>query len=276
MSYYGNEFPDINSIIFAELTSVSQGSGVYVKLLEYEHLEGFIPETEINKYKVNPEKFLKYNESFPVCVLDIDKTKKLLDLSYKKVREEDRDKFKRNFSYIKKFYNIIKELSNIDDTVDSFEYLLDNVFRKVFNKDTLRLEISTESLFLHLIEQPDEIFTEEKFKLENIYKYIKHITDNLAITPLVTTCDFELVVLEESAPEKIIDILTKNINAEITYLSPKYKITVSALHYKTCDDEIEMIKEQIKKNTKGINCILSFGENKIVKQRNIEYKFKKV
>ena len=72
--------PKVHEIVFAKLSYSKSGIGNYVKLVEYDNIEGLVLCTEITKYKSDLKSLIKNDEVFPLVVLSA--TDKGIDLSY--------------------------------------------------------------------------------------------------------------------------------------------------------------------------------------------------
>lgn len=97
MSYYRTTMPKVNDVVIVTVKNITDG-GVYCNLVEYNNMEGFIISTEVDKGKgkgkgkknVNPKKLFKPNEYYPTIVISVDTTKNRVDLSFKRLKQDDK------------------------------------------------------------------------------------------------------------------------------------------------------------------------------------------
>jgi translation initiation factor 2 subunit 1 len=87
-------------------------NGAYVILLEYEHMEGLILSTEITNKRVKLiNKFLKVGKIETMTVIRVDKEKRYIDLSKKKVQPGEAARAEKFFKKAKMVHNILKQVA---------------------------------------------------------------------------------------------------------------------------------------------------------------------
>lgn len=144
----------------AEVTRV-EGSGIFLKLLEYNNLEGLMMRNELSKrrYRTN-SKLVKVNRRVVVMVLRVDTEGNNVDLSKKRVAPAERIKFYESFKNNAKFHNIMKQVCarcdySLEGLYESFAWklyedfpqgingleLLNNDPEKFFSKYTVPEEV---------------------------------------------------------------------------------------------------------------------------------------
>lgn len=92
-----------------QVTKVHE-NGAYVILLEYENMEGLILSTEVTKKRVKSvNKFMKIGRQETMMVIRVDKEKRYIDLSKKKVQPEEANQAEKFFKKAKMVHNILKQ-----------------------------------------------------------------------------------------------------------------------------------------------------------------------
>jgi translation initiation factor 2 subunit 1 len=87
-------------------------NGAYVVLLEYENMEGLILSTEVTKKRVKlVNKFLKMGKRETMMVIRVDKEKRYIDLSKKKVQATEAITAEQHFKKAKMVHNILKQVA---------------------------------------------------------------------------------------------------------------------------------------------------------------------
>ena len=87
-------------------------NGAYAKLLEYENMEGYLLSTEVTKKRVKlVNKYMKVGKQEPMMVIRVDRDKRYIDLSKKKVLAADAVSTEMNFKKSKMVHNILKQMA---------------------------------------------------------------------------------------------------------------------------------------------------------------------
>lgn len=83
-----------------------------MQLLEYEKIEGFMLSTEVTKKRVKlVQKYMKLGKQETMVVIRVDKEKKYLDMSKKKVLPEEVTATEQRFKKAKMVHNILKQVA---------------------------------------------------------------------------------------------------------------------------------------------------------------------
>jgi translation initiation factor 2 subunit 1 len=87
-------------------------NGAYVVLLEYENMEGLILSTEVTNKRVRLiNKFLRMGKKETMMVIRVDKEKRYIDLSKKKVQATDAFNTEKYYKKAKMVHNILKQVA---------------------------------------------------------------------------------------------------------------------------------------------------------------------
>ena len=87
-------------------------NGAYVVLLEYENMEGLILSTEVTNKRVRlVNKLLKIGNKETMMVIRVDRDKRYIDVSKKKVQQTDAFKTEKTFKKAKMVHNILKQVA---------------------------------------------------------------------------------------------------------------------------------------------------------------------
>lgn len=178
-----DNIPPLDSICFVQLANYNikpTDLGVYVKIIDYDMMEGFIPLTEISKYKINFQKVFKHDKIYPCIVFSYDKH--LINLSFFKIKEEQRSRLIREFVFANKINNIREFLKK-----NSFEtsYLLE---------PTMYESLSVEKMFNEIVETPDKYFNQKESEL---------IKTRINCEPNEAIKQFKLIVCQSDGLNKL-------------------------------------------------------------------------
>lgn len=182
-----DNMPPLDSICFVQLADYNIKStdlGVYVKIIDYDMMDGFIPLTEISKYKINLQKVFKHDKIYPCVVFSYDKN--LVNLSFFKIKEEQRNSLIREFVFANKINNIREFLKK-----NSFE-------TSSLLEPSMYESLSVEKLFNEIIESPDKYFKEKESKL---------IKTKISCEPNEAIKEFILIVCQSDGLNKLKEAL---------------------------------------------------------------------
>lgn len=270
MSYYTKKFPEVNDIVYVTIDSFSKG-GTYCNLIEYDNIKGLILSTELDRHAKDPKKAFKPDVVYPMVVLFISNDDvPNIDLSYKKVKKEDREKLIEKYNCIKKFVQFANEC--VFFTKLSKEIVYDLTIRKIFElfDDEYDNFANINKLYNEILENPD-VFV--KYLKDEHPDLAKDFSDNLKSRITSGNMEveqlFELVIYDEDAVTKLKDVLMCNLeNTNIYYLaSPKYQIIVKGDTQEECDNLIVKCIDVLKEKCNKYKCKFTVTEKNVNKSK---------
>ncbi|KAF5828154.1 eukaryotic translation initiation factor 2 alpha [Dunaliella salina] len=113
---YEQRFPEVDDVVVVEVTKIAE-MGAYVSLLEYNGIEGMILLSELSRRRIRSiNKLIKVGRQEPVMVLRVDKEKGYIDLSKRRVNQEDAEKCEERFTRSKMVHSIMRHVAEITDS----------------------------------------------------------------------------------------------------------------------------------------------------------------
>ncbi|CBK25423.2 uncharacterized protein [Blastocystis hominis] len=113
--------------------------GIYVNLLEYNDIQGFIPASELSRRRIRSiPKLVQVGKVEPSMVTRVDKVKGYIDLSKRRVADDDMKEAEKRYKEAKKVHNIAGILSNrckisIDTVYESIIWPLSAKYQSAYN-----------------------------------------------------------------------------------------------------------------------------------------------
>jgi translation initiation factor 2 subunit 1 len=109
---YENEFPEIDDVVMVQVSSIAE-MGAYVRLLEYNNIEGMILLSELSRRRIRSvNKLIRVNRNEVVMVLRVDKEKGYIDLSKRRVSPEDIQKCEDRFNKAKAVHRVLRQVAD--------------------------------------------------------------------------------------------------------------------------------------------------------------------
>lgn len=266
MYYYNIKVPNINDIVFIKITNYSK-IGTYCELLEYDNIEGFILNTEMDRRVLDPKKQFKYGIIYPVLVLSIND--KGIDLSYKKVKKDTREMLLNQFNNLNKLYSILEEFNYLTKLeleesqkliiwpklmLESQSYLSDA-------KELYETYLKTPSDFLAGVMEEHPIKTTE---------FLNDMKNRLTITKMVIFQNFDFWMFDTNSLDKLKQSLCYSDEVEIRYISsPKYQLIINCNNEQEYDDILKKFVNYMNTVTKEHKCKFLLTDRQIV--QNQEY-----
>lgn len=257
MYYYSKKIPVVGDIVFVNIKNFSS-NGAYCNLIEYNNIEGFILNTELDKYVKSSNKQFEYNKIYPTLVISV--TDKSVDLSYKKIKSYEREKLLNHFNYIKKIIKIIREcvfFTKLDENI-----VCELIMWKLFNGNTLE---SADNTYLQILKNPGILLMYAKEYFDQINSFVENLSSRITVSNIVINQIFELIIYDTNALEKLKQILSY---PHIKYIaSPKYQIVITGNTMDDCDVQINKFSEYILPETSKYKCIFKMLDKQIVKDQ---------
>lgn len=222
--FYAEKFPEVDDVVMVTVQSIAE-MGAYVRLLEYNNIEGMILLSELSRRRIRSiNKLIRVGRDECVVVVRVDKEKGYIDLSKRRVSAEEAKKCENRFSKAKCVSSILRH------TVE----LLHGQGH----------EVKMEDFYERTAWKLDEQYKRPEEKCKASYDYFKK-----AVEDPDALKDLDLTDIER-------EMLMKNIRRRLTPQAMKIRadIQVSCFAYEGIDAVIRAL-------TKGLEC--STEEHKI-------------
>lgn len=113
---YEARYPEADDVVMVQVKSIAE-MGAYVSLLEYNGIEGMILLSELSRRRIRSiGSLIKVGRQEPVMVIRVDKEKGYIDLSKRRVSEEDIQACEERYNKSKMVHSIMRHVA---DTVDA-------------------------------------------------------------------------------------------------------------------------------------------------------------
>ncbi|KAI0295718.1 eukaryotic translation initiation factor 2 subunit alpha [Russula brevipes] len=118
MRYYEARYPEVDELVMVQVRQIAE-MGAYVKLLEYDNIEGMILLSELSRRRIRSiQKLIRVGRNEVVVVLRVDKEKGYIDLSKRRVSPEDITKCEERFMKARTVSSIMRHVASRMPTFD--------------------------------------------------------------------------------------------------------------------------------------------------------------
>ncbi|KAH9929567.1 eukaryotic translation initiation factor 2 subunit alpha [Epithele typhae] len=112
MRYYEQRYPEVDELVMVQVRQIAE-MGAYVKLLEYDNIEGMILLSELSRRRIRSiQKLIRVGRNEVVVVLRVDKEKGYIDLSKRRVSPEDITKCEERYMKSKTIASIMRHVAS--------------------------------------------------------------------------------------------------------------------------------------------------------------------
>ncbi|KZT68610.1 hypothetical protein DAEQUDRAFT_727732 [Daedalea quercina L-15889] len=112
MRYYEQRYPEVDELVMVQVRQIAE-MGAYVKLLEYDNIEGMILLSELSRRRIRSiQKLIRVGRNEVVVVLRVDKEKGYIDLSKRRVSPEDITKCEERYTKSKTVASIMRHVAS--------------------------------------------------------------------------------------------------------------------------------------------------------------------
>ncbi|KAH6916191.1 translation initiation factor eIF2 alpha subunit [Coprinopsis sp. MPI-PUGE-AT-0042] len=139
MRYYEGKYPEVDELVMVQVRQIAE-MGAYVKLLEYDNIEGMILLSELSRRRIRSvQKLIRVGRNEVVVVLRVDKEKGYIDLSKRRVSPEDIVKCEERYMKSKAVASILRHVaSKIPSYGADGQVLTGNPDRDAADRETKR------------------------------------------------------------------------------------------------------------------------------------------
>ncbi|XP_058074295.1 eukaryotic translation initiation factor 2 subunit alpha homolog [Magnolia sinica] len=218
---YEAKYPEVDMAVMIQVKNIAD-MGAYVSLLEYNNIEGMILFSELSRRRIRSvSSLIKVGRQEPVMVLRVDKEKGYIDLSKRRVSEEDIQGCEERYNKSKLVHSIMRHVAEtmLLDLEDLYIHVGWPLYRK----------------YGHAFEAFKLIVTDPDSVLNALTREVKEVgPDGQEVTKVVPAMS-----------EEVKDALIKNIRRRMTPQPLKIRADVEIKCFQL--DGVLHIKEAMRK-----------------------------
>ncbi|KAL2110890.1 hypothetical protein VUR80DRAFT_561 [Thermomyces stellatus] len=183
--FYEEKYPEVDSFVMVNVKQIAE-MGAYVKLLEYDNIDGMILLSELSRRRIRSiQKLIRVGRNEVVVVLRVDKEKGYIDLSKRRVSPEDVVKCEERYNKSKMVHSIMRHVAEktntpIEELYKSITWPLNKKYGHAI--DAFRLAITNQDVW------QDTTFPSDAVKDE----LLSYIGKRLAPQPIKVRADVEV------------------------------------------------------------------------------------
>ncbi|GAP83573.1 putative eukaryotic translation initiation factor 2 subunit alpha [Rosellinia necatrix] len=187
--FYEEPYPEIDSFVMVNVKQIAD-MGAYVKLLEYDNIDGMILLSELSRRRIRSiQKLIRVGRNEVVVVLRVDKEKGYIDLSKRRVGPEDIVKCEERYNKSKMVHSIMRHVA--EKTQTPIQELYESIAWPLQKKYGHSIDA-----FKFSITNPD-VWTEITFPSDAVAEELKsYIGKRLTPQPTKVRADIEVTCFE--------------------------------------------------------------------------------
>ncbi|CAG8533521.1 1538_t:CDS:2 [Paraglomus occultum] len=250
---YEEKYPEVDDLVMVNVRQIAE-MGAYVKLLEYDNIEGMILLSELSRRRIRSiQKLIRVGRNEVVVVLRVDKEKGYIDLSKRRVSPEDVAKAEEKFNKSKAVHSIMRHVAEKQGVV--LEELYKQVGWPLYKKYGHAYEA-----FKLAITEPEKVFEDTEISKEVMDELLANIKRRLTPLPIKIRADLEVTCFGYEGIDAIKIALkageacrTDNIQIKIKLVAPPLYVMITNaldknLGIEVLEKAIVKIQETIQKS----------------------------
>jgi len=161
--FYENRYPEVDEVVMVNVQEIAE-MGAYVKLLEYDNIEGMVLLSELSRRRIRSiQKLIRVGKNEVAVVLRVDKEKGYIDLSKRRVSAEDIVKCDERYNKSKAVHSILRHCAEkftipLETLYQTIGWPLSRKYGHAY--DAFKLSI-TDSTIFDAVEAPSPDVLEE-------------------------------------------------------------------------------------------------------------------
>ncbi|KZF23334.1 eukaryotic translation initiation factor 2 subunit alpha [Xylona heveae TC161] len=271
--FYEEKYPEIDSFVMVNVKQIAE-MGAYVKLLEYDNIDGMILLSELSRRRIRSiQKLIRVGRNEVVVVLRVDKEKGYIDLSKRRVSPEDVVKCEERYNKSKMVHSILRHVA--EKTKTPIEELYQNIGWPLNRKyghavDAFKLSITNPEVW-NDVTFPSEVIKEE---------LCSYISKRLTPQPTKVRADVEVTCFGYEGIDAVKTALrsaeeknTADTQVKVKLVSPPlYVLTSQCLDKNSGIELLEAAIENIQSSIKsaGGNCVVKMAPKAVTENDDAE------
>jgi translation initiation factor 2 subunit 1 len=271
--FYEEKYPEIDAFVMVTVKQIAE-MGAYVKLLEYDNIDGMILLSELSRRRIRSiQKLIRVGRNEVVVVLRVDKEKGYIDLSKRRVSPEDIVKCEEKYNKSKMVHSIMRHVAEKTET--PIEELYQNIAWPLNKKyghavDAFKLSISNA-----------EVWNEVTFTSNVIRDELQsYISKRLTPQPTKVRADVEVTCFGYEGIDAVKTALrtaeaknTAETQVKVKLVSPPLYVLTSQTIDK--NNGIEVLTDAIKEieaniRAAGGNCVVKMAPKAVTENDDAE------
>ncbi|ODQ81160.1 hypothetical protein BABINDRAFT_59783 [Babjeviella inositovora NRRL Y-12698] len=248
--FYENKFPEVDDVVMVNVQQIAE-MGAYVKLLEYENIEGMVLLSELSRRRIRSiQKLIRVGKNEVVVVLRVDKEKGYIDLSKRRVSSEDVAKCEERYTKSKAVHSILRHCA------EKFNLPLEGLYKTVgwplsrkfgHAYDAFKVSITDPTIFNDVTPPNEEVLAELKMYIS---RRLTPQAIKIRADVEVSCFGYEGIDAIKAALYDAEALSTEQMQIKVKLVAaPLYVVTTQALDkqqgIELIEQAIEKIKEQI-------------------------------
>ncbi|PWY80390.1 putative eukaryotic translation initiation factor 2 alpha subunit [Aspergillus sclerotioniger CBS 115572] len=260
--FYEEKYPEVDSYVMVNVKQIAE-MGAYVKLLEYDNIDGMILLSELSRRRIRSiQKLIRIGRNEVVIVLRVDKEKGYIDLSKRRVSPEDVVKCEERYNKSKAVHSIMRHVAEATQTP------LETLYQQI-GWPLNRKYGHCHDAFKISITNPD-VWNEVEFPSESVKKELTHyISKRLTPHPTKVRADIEVTCFGYDGIDAVKDALrtaeannTDETQIKVKLVAPPLYVLTSqcldkAIGIQMLEEAIQRIEAKIKEA--GGGCIVKMA-----------------
>lgn len=203
---YEAKYPETDDVVMVQVKSIAE-MGAYVALLEYNHIEGMILLSELSRRRIRSiTKLIKVGRIEPVMVLRVDKEKGYIDLSKRRVSQEDIVGCEERFNKSKMVHSIMRHVAETTgkDLEELYKFIgwpLYKLYGHAFEAFKIMVTDEGEAVFARLEQDKGELISILTDQVKEAL--LLNIKRRMTLQPLKIRADVELTCFHYDGIEHI-------------------------------------------------------------------------
>jgi len=234
--FYKEVFPDADDAVIATVTEIGE-MGAYVKLLEYNNIPGMILLSELSRRRIRSiNKLVRVGRDECAVVVRVDKDKGYIDLSKRRLSEDEKRKCENRYEKAKHVNSIVTyaaELAGITTNEDLEEFMEKTAwYFDVKYKRAEEPHRPSYNKFKECVDNED-VLDELDITAEQKAALVKTIRQRLTPQPKKLRAEIEVTCYEYEGVDAIKAALSKGLECSTEQVPIKIQLYAPPLYFIT-------------------------------------------
>ncbi|CAI2184374.1 11672_t:CDS:2, partial [Funneliformis geosporum] len=250
---YEAKYPEVEDLVMVNVRQIAE-MGAYVKLLEYDNIEGMILLSELSRRRIRSiQKLIRVGRNEVVVVLRVDREKGYIDLSKRRVSPEDVAKAEEKFNKSKAVHSIMRHVA------EKLNIVLEDLYKQIGWPLYSKYGHAYEAFKLAITE-PEKVFEGLEISQDISDELLNNIKRRLTPQPIKIRADIEVTCFGYDGIDAIKSALksgeacdTNDIQIKVKLVAPPLYVMITNaldknLGIQTLEKAITIIHEDIERS----------------------------